>query len=365
MAFKWETQWNSPNYTDSSRVYATWGRPRTIEAIAIHWWGDPNQNPSYEGIVSYLCRPNGGSSAHIVATGTGRRAACIVDLDDASWATNSANPYTISIECDPRCRPEDYDTVAEVIAQLRSIYGNIPLVPHKQFVATACPGNYDLNRLNQIAATKQVTKDNNWGDVKNKAAPAPTKPTWVPMDNPRHMKAAKDLYVYDLVNKRNVGDVIKKGTDIDFRTKSEWGGKLYLRSKSSSDAKRDWGVLFDSLAELPVVTTKEEKKTQPIPFTKVSRDDATVPVGETKIHTEGVDGVLEITYTVTYTDGKETARKIKSEKVVKEPVQEVTLVGAHESPSEGPVDPETTTLLQDVKKLLQELIQLLKGIFNK
>lgn len=169
MAFKWLTQYNSPNYTPASRVQATWGQPRTVKAIAIHWWGDPNQNPSFENVVSYLCRPGGGSSAHIVATGTGRKVACLVNLTDASWATNSANPYTISIECDPRCRDEDYDVVAEVIAQIRSIYGNIPLVPHKQFVATACPGNYSLARLNKIAATKSVSKSDAWGKVKNKA----------------------------------------------------------------------------------------------------------------------------------------------------------------------------------------------------
>lgn len=173
MAFNWQTQWNSPNYTEAADVYATWGRPRTIEAIAIHWWGNPENNPSYEGVINWLCRPNGSSSAHIVATGTGRRAACLIDLENASWATNSANPYTISIECDPRCRDEDYDVVAEVIAQLRSIYGYLPLVPHRQFTSTNCPGNYDLDRLERIAATKEVSKDDDWGNVRNKVAPAP------------------------------------------------------------------------------------------------------------------------------------------------------------------------------------------------
>lgn len=173
MSFKWETQYNSPNYTPASRAQATWGRPRTIEAIAIHWWGDPNTGPTYEGVIATLVNPSRGASAHIVATGTGRRVACLVNLSDASWATNSANPYTISIECDPRCRDEDYDVVAEVIAQIRSIYGNLPLVPHKQFVATACPGNYSLDRLNKLAATKSVSKNDAWGKVTNKVTTPP------------------------------------------------------------------------------------------------------------------------------------------------------------------------------------------------
>ena len=53
MAFKYETQYNSPNYTPESQVYATWGRGRTVEAIAIHWWGDPNTGPTYEGVIAY------------------------------------------------------------------------------------------------------------------------------------------------------------------------------------------------------------------------------------------------------------------------------------------------------------------------
>lgn len=264
MAFSWITKHNSPNYTPASRVRATWGRPRTVEAIAIHWWGDPRNNPQFEGIVDYLCRSSSGVSAHIVATGTGRRAACLVDLSDASWATNSANPYTISIECDPRARDSDYDVVAEVIAQLRSIYGNIPLVPHSKYVATACPGVYSLSKLNSIASKKQVSKDDPWGAVKDKVV-TPTKPTWRPMTVPRFMKAAKDLRVYDLITGKPVGSTIKKGTEIDFRTKTEWKNVLYLRSKSSTDAKRDWGIRFSELEEItkPPVEPPVEKPEEP------------------------------------------------------------------------------------------------------
>lgn len=148
------TQYNSPNYTPAGQAVPTWGKARTIEKIAIHWWGNPAQNPTFEGVVSWLCNPAAGVSAHFVATGTGRRVACLVAPEDASWATASANPYTISIECDPRCRPEDYDVVGELVAELRATYGNLPLIGHSSVVATACPGNYDLNRINAVAATK-------------------------------------------------------------------------------------------------------------------------------------------------------------------------------------------------------------------
>lgn len=162
------SQFDSPNYTPAGQTRSVWGRDRNIEAIAIHWWGDPSTNPSFEGVVNYLCRPNGASSAHFVATGTDRRVACIVAPSDNAWATNNANPYTIAIECDPRCRDEDYDVVAELVAELRATYGNLPLVPHKQFAQTSCPGNYDLNRINQIAATKVARAEDQFGMAKDK-----------------------------------------------------------------------------------------------------------------------------------------------------------------------------------------------------
>lgn len=288
MSFKYITKYSSPNYTPANQVLATFGRKRTIEAIAIHWWGDPKQNPKFENIISHLCNKASGVSAHFVATGTGRQVACLVDLPNASWATNSANPYTISIECDPRARAEDYDTVAELIAQLRSIYGGIPLVPHNKFVATACPGAYSLDKLNKIAATKKVSKADDWGKVSNK----------------------------------------------------------------------------------DTITTKTETKTEAVKFGSVTKDDLTLPKGETKVSIKGEDGVRTIKYTVTYTNGKETKRVVSSDSITKAPVNQVTLVGQYVAP-EAPEKPSTDgfnendrTTLQNIWKAVQSLLDMLRGIFK-
>ncbi len=259
MSYKYETQHNSPNFTRGADAPKTWGQPYIVRAIAIHWWGDPNTNPTYEGVINTLVNPNRGASAHFVATGTGRRVAQLVNLSDASWATNSANPWTISIECDPRCRNEDYDVVAELIAQIRQVFGkDLPLVPHKQFVATACPGNYDLARLDREAKKKVAKPEFDWGHVENQPVtpptpPKPTTPTWVPMDNPRKMVVATAVKVRDLVEGKDVGDILTVGTPVEFQTKAEWNGKLYLRSKYSTEKKLNHGILYDSLAEVPVV----------------------------------------------------------------------------------------------------------------
>lgn len=166
MSYKYLTQFSSPNYTPEASARAVYGRPRTYEAISVHHWGDPSTNPTFEGVLNHLCNKASGVSAHFVATATDRRVACLVNLNDISWATVQANPFTISIECDPRCRPEDYDVVAELIADIRSAYGNLPLVPHSKYIATRCPGNWDLGRLNALAANKVSQKE--WGQVTNK-----------------------------------------------------------------------------------------------------------------------------------------------------------------------------------------------------
>lgn len=151
------TQFNSPNYTPASQAVATYGLHRQIEGITIHWWGDPNQNPSFMGTVDYLCRPGGNTSAHVVATGTGRQVAWIVSDGDIAWQAGSAagNATTIGIECDPRCRPEDYDVVAELIADIWKAHDKkLPLYPHSHWYNTTCPGNYDLERLRKLAEEK-------------------------------------------------------------------------------------------------------------------------------------------------------------------------------------------------------------------
>lgn len=252
MSYNWLTQYNSPNYTPANRVQATWGRPRTIEAISIHWWGDPNQNPSFEGVVNYLCRANGSSSAHLVASGTGRKVACIVNFADASWATNSANPYTISIECDPRCRDEDYDVIAELIAQLRQVYGNLPLVPHKQFVATACPGNYDLGRLDREARNKIAKPEWDWGHVENKVTTVPV-PAAIKLPKVLKFKALLDqTNVWDLNTNPNYKAVtnLKKDSIFEAFAKIDFNNATYYVTQYSYEKGLKNGINSQDLVEV-------------------------------------------------------------------------------------------------------------------
>jgi hypothetical protein len=77
--------------------------------------------------------------------------------------------------------------------------------------------------------------------------------------------------------------------------------------------------------------TKQITLNQPIPFANVSENDPTLPKGITKVSAQGVNGVKQITYKVTYVDGLETAREKLSEVVSTAPVEQVTKVGTREA----------------------------------
>lgn len=193
MAYKLDTTHDSTKFTKAADCKAIFGQPRVIKGITIHWWGDPTKNPTFAGVRDYLCAANGSNtSAHYVATGTGRQVACIVAPQDVAWHSGNAagNATTIGIECDPRCRDEDYDVVAELVADIRSAYGDVPIYSHKMWSNTSCPGNYDIDRIDQLSYTKQSNA--NWGDVTEKnpktpapvPAPSPVPPSKTPEPSP-------------------------------------------------------------------------------------------------------------------------------------------------------------------------------------
>ena len=142
-AYEYITKYTSPNQN---------ARNRKIAGITIHWWGNPTgQNPL--GIVNWLCDKRAGTSAHyVVSEGT---VWCIVDPDRRAWhAGNSrANHDQIGIELDPNQsrRAATEKTAAALIADLRAVYGNLPLSPHRRWTSTQCPGNWDLGRLDRLA----------------------------------------------------------------------------------------------------------------------------------------------------------------------------------------------------------------------
>lgn len=317
-----ETQYNSPNFTGNGSVPAVFGRPRSIDYITIHWWGDPGTNPSYEGVVAWLCNPRSQVSAHDVITGTGRRVAVLVNYYDAAWHAGNAtgNATSLGFECDPRARQEDYESVAEDIADTWKYYGRIiPLRPHKSWVATTCPGSYDLNRLhamaldlyNGVPAKQTATVDevkaayrdilereadaggiqtyttngmsiaevradlNNSQekrDLEARKAAEAAKQEWIKNLRPYTdgdngylittkmiVNPAEGVKVINLETGANLNDVIiPRGTYVDVVAKTSVKGVDYLISRYSKDKGFANGILASSLV-LPVTPPVEDK----------------------------------------------------------------------------------------------------------
>ena len=77
----------------------------------------------------------------------------------------------------------------------------------------------------------------------------------------------------------------------------------------------------------PVVTTKEETKTEEVAFQTKEVTNPNLPEGSRQVKAVGKKGVRTIVYTVTYTDGVETGRVEKSSTITTPAVDEIVEVG--------------------------------------
>lgn len=184
-------------------------------------------------------------------------------------------------------------------------------------------------------------------------APAPA-PDPTPTPTPNVKKYEKiPAKQYELIRDANLWDFnaatydgmkvvksFKKGDKIDIvgqaihKTGSVYYMTAYSFGKADTTGKptATTGINKADLKEVvvapaPVITTKDVTRTEAVPFGKQTENDPTMLVGQTRIKTPGVDGVKTIVETVTYTDGKETKRVVKSSSTTTMPIAEVTLVG--------------------------------------
>lgn len=179
MSYQTITQFTSPN--QSSR------RGARISSITIHHWGVKGQR--FQNVVNYLCRPGGNTSAHYVVEAG--KVACIVAPGRRAWhaGNNVGNDTSIGIECRPEATDGDYETVAELVRNLRATYGDLPLRRHSDWKNTACPGNWDLARIDRLARQKPGSRP-----ASNKAPTAKPKPISQEVDD-------MGFYVYADSNK--------------------------------------------------------------------------------------------------------------------------------------------------------------------
>lgn len=242
MAYEYITNYDSPNFTRGREG----NRP---QYIVIHHWGVDGQ--SFWGVVNWLCRQGGNSSAHYVVEAG--RIACIVDPDDTAWHASNwwYNVRSIGIECRPEMTDGDLATVAELIGEIWKVYGKLPIIGHKDIVATACPGRYyaKLSTLKSMAESGKII-----------APPAPT-------PKPKAKKSI-DTLVKEVLqgmwgNGQSRFDALRRaGYDpdivqnaVNMRVLGTTQPITPKASKSPSDVARevlrgDWGVGSDRAARL-------------------------------------------------------------------------------------------------------------------
>ncbi|MCL2023286.1 MAG: ubiquitin-like domain-containing protein [Oscillospiraceae bacterium] len=92
--------------------------------------------------------------------------------------------------------------------------------------------------------------------------------------------------------------------------------------------KLDKKLTKDTEITVGRVSYKTRTEEVEIPFTKTTRNTNDLYLGETKVSAKGKEGLSEVTYKDKYLDGKLVSSEKVSTKVLKEPVQQVTLKGA-------------------------------------
>lgn len=232
------TQYNSPNYTPRSQVPYVYGMPRTIDGVVYHWWGDPAQKPQFLNIISWLCRANGNSSAHVV--GESGRVAWIIDAVNAAWHAGNArgNATQVGYECNPRLSDGDYETMGRFHYDMEKAYKKtLAITVHKQWNNTQC-SPINTSRIRQIA------------DRHHKGS---TKPIPVTVAVPAAVKLAKPIkfkaklnntQVWDLTTNPNYKGVksLKKGEEFIAFAKITFNKSTYYVTEYSFGKKLKHGV---------------------------------------------------------------------------------------------------------------------------
>ncbi len=75
------------------------------------------------------------------------------------------------------------------------------------------------------------------------------------------------------------------------------------------------------------IKTEDIQVIELIAYAKQQQDDPLLPVNQTRIVQPGKDGEKQLIYKVTYHDSQETERVLKEERVLTEPIAEITAIG--------------------------------------
>lgn len=105
---------------------------------------------------------------------------------------------------------------------------------------------------------------------------------------------------------------------------------LVATAEGEKQVKAEDNVSSGDVIRVVRIRTEEVTENEAVAYSTVYEDTEELYEGETETKTEGVEGEAKVTYTVTYADGKEENRVVKTKEVLKEAKSAVVLRGTKE-----------------------------------
>ncbi|WP_418931950.1 G5 domain-containing protein [Hominenteromicrobium sp.] len=128
------------------------------------------------------------------------------------------------------------------------------------------------------------------------------------------------------LNEGTVEDALK-AADI---TLGENDRILVATAEGEKQVKAEDNVSSGDVIRVVRIHTEEITENEAVAYSTVYEDTEELYEGETETKTEGVEGEAKVTYTVTYADGEEENRVVKTKEVLKEAKSAVVLRGTKE-----------------------------------
>lgn len=124
---------------------------------------------------------------------------------------------------------------------------------------------------------------------------------------------------------------------------------ITVGEKDRLSKAKDAGLTSDDKVVIERVNVKKVTETEAIAYETETEYSDEMYEGESSTRQEGVDGEKTLTYDVTYVDGKESTRKLVSEKVTKDPVNEIIVQGTKQQAVEEPSGDSGRTVVSKQK----------------
>jgi uncharacterized protein YabE (DUF348 family) len=106
-----------------------------------------------------------------------------------------------------------------------------------------------------------------------------------------------------------------------------------VQPETTGAADTDTATADNAVVKKTVTTTKK------IAFSTRTVKDGSLAKGKKRTMSHGLAGVRTLTYEVTLTDGKQTAKKLVKSEVTRKPVAQVIAVGTQAAPPKSQCDP--------------------------